>query len=335
MPEYTAVVPGGGIEEGETPAETAVREVDEETGLEAAYVRRLGTLEDPVGHYVELKPVGDVPETWTHRRSDDPEDVVTCRWLPVTADTQVWGERGAFLHALTRRRRQVIVYVTREHPETGFDELLVFDVADRPEFTAIVPGGGIDEGETIEVAAIREAKEETGLDVEFVRELGVAENPGQKEPELVHEAHYVHAKAPHRLPDRWEHRVTGAGEESGALVTCRWIPVRPEVDVWGLRGSFVHALVRKRVVGYVTRERDLLVFDHKGMPEVPTQVPAGRVDSHENLEAGLRREVEEETGVTEIEIVRTLADPEEFERLFGPGAHESHAFHAVVGPRRP
>jgi ADP-ribose pyrophosphatase YjhB (NUDIX family) len=71
------------------------------------------------------------------------------------------------------------------------------------------------------------------------------------------------------------------------------------------------------------------------MPEVPTQVPAGRVDAHEDLEEGLRREVEEETGLTEIVIVRTLADGKEFERLFGTGAHESHAFHAVAAPGGP
>jgi ADP-ribose pyrophosphatase YjhB (NUDIX family) len=64
-------------------------------------------------------------------------------------------------------------------------------------------------------------------------------------------------------------------------------------------------------------------------------VPAGRVDSHENLEDGLRREVEEETGVTGIEIVRVLADGVEFEQLYGPGAHESHAFHAGAEPGGP
>jgi 8-oxo-dGTP pyrophosphatase MutT (NUDIX family) len=325
-------VPGGGIEEGETVAETAVREVKEETGIDAEYVRTLGRLDDPEGHFVHLRPRGVLPETWTHRRSEDPDDVVLCRWQPLTAEFEVWGERGAFLHAL-RRRRQVIVYVTRENPETGFDEFLVFDVADRPEFTAVVPGGGIDEGETVEVAAIREAREETGLDVEFVRELGVAENPGQKHPEFVQEGHYVHSKAPQGLPNQWEHHITGGGEESGAPVRCRWIPVRAEVDVWGLRGSFVHALVRKRVVAYVTRGRELLVFDHGGT----TQVPAGRVDHDETLEEGLVREVEEETGVVGVRVVRKLADGTEFARL-RPGSvqpHESHAFHAVTDAETP
>ena len=66
------------------------------------------------------------------------------------------------------------------------------------------------------------------------------------------------------------------------------------------------------------------------MPDVPTQVPAGRVDPHETLEDGLKREVEEETGLTGIRVVAELADAREFERLYGPDAHESHAFHAVV-----
>jgi 8-oxo-dGTP pyrophosphatase MutT (NUDIX family) len=83
--------------------------------------------------------------------------------------------------------------------------------------------------------------------------------------------------------------------------------------------------MRRRVVAYVTRGRELLVFDHAGT----LQVPAGRVDHDETLEEGLLREVEEETGVTGIEIVRELADASEFESLYGPGRHESHAFHAV------
>src|SRR4029453_11132862 len=96
--------------------------------------------------------------------------------------------------------------------------------------------------------------------------------------------------------------------------------------------ALAQALVRKRVVAYVTREHDgrheLLVFDHRSMPEVPTQVPAGRIDAHESLEEGVLREVEEETGLTGIRIIGELADADDFERLFGPYAHRSWAFHA-------
>ena len=38
-----------------------------------------------------------------------------------------------------------------------------------------LPGGGIDEGETPEQAVIREAKEETGCDIEIVHTLGIIE----------------------------------------------------------------------------------------------------------------------------------------------------------------
>jgi ADP-ribose pyrophosphatase YjhB (NUDIX family) len=201
-----------------------------------------------------------------------------------------------------------------------------------------VPGGGIEPSESVEEAALREAKEETGLDVEFVCELGVAENPGQVDPAFVHIAHYVHAKAGGRLPETWQHRVTGTGAEAGAVVICRWIPVRPQVEVWGLRGAFVHALVRKRVSAYVTRERagqtELLVFEHKGMPEALTQVPSGRVDAHESLEEGLFREVKEETGL-DVEVVGVLAEPDEHAALHGEGAHETTALHAVAKPDGP
>jgi ADP-ribose pyrophosphatase YjhB (NUDIX family) len=212
-----------------------------------------------------------------------------------------------------RPRPPVTAYVTREHPETGADELLVFDVPGLLEYTAVVPGGGIEEGESVSETAVREVKEEAGIDVRFVRQLGSAEDPT---------GHYVQVEPTGPLPHTWEH--------DGRAY--RWLPVRADLELWGRRGDFVHALVRRRVVGYVTRGRELLVFDHKGMPEVPTQVPAGRVDSHENLEEGLRREVEEETGVTDIEIVRELADADEFRRLYGPGAHESCAFHAAAPP---
>lgn len=185
-----------------------------------------------------------------------------------------------------------------------------------PEYTSVVTGGGIEKGETVAETAVREVREEAGIDVLFVRELGVAQGPT---------SYYVQVTPTEKLPEMWEH--------DGR--SFRWLPVKADLELWGQRGDFADALVRKRVVGYVTRGRELLVFDHKGMPQVPTQVPAGRVDAHEDLEQGLRREVEEETGLAEIEIVGTLADGKEFERLFGPGAHESHAFHAIATPGGP
>jgi 8-oxo-dGTP pyrophosphatase MutT (NUDIX family) len=192
----------------------------------------------------------------------------------------------------------------------------VFDFPDAPEFSAVIPGGGIEEGETVEQTAIREVMEETGIEAEFVRVVGIGEDPV---------GHYVQLRPTRLLPESWEHV-----REDGP-VQCRWIPVRADAEVWGLRGDFIHALVRRRVVGYVTRGRDLLVFEHGGV----LQVPAGRIDYDETLEEGLFREVEEETGVTGLRIVGELADADEVDRLYGVHAHRSWAFRAVFDGEGP
>jgi ADP-ribose pyrophosphatase YjhB (NUDIX family) len=221
------------------------------------------------------------------------------------------------------RRPRVVVYVTREHPLTGADQLLIFE---HPELPGLhCPAGGIEAGETPEQAAAREVQEETGLKgIAIVRKVGYAEQPGRLEPRFLHESQFLHAEPTVETPEEWEHEG----------VAVRWEPVRADLPLWPPHRAFLDALVRKRVVAYVTREHggcnELLVFDHRGMPEVPTQVPAGRIDAHETLEEGVLREVEEETGLTDVRIAAELADADEFTQLFGPSAHRSWAFHAVA-----
>jgi 8-oxo-dGTP pyrophosphatase MutT (NUDIX family) len=154
----------------------------------------------------------------------------------------------------------------------------------------------------------------------------VQEQTGLSVVRVVHDLGrgFVQATPAVKSPDEWRH---------GDL-TVRWLPVSADLPLAAPLGERLAQLVRKRVVAYVTRKRggrtELLVFDEEDAPDVPTQVPAGRIDPHESLEEGLHREVEEETGLTGIQLVAELADPRKFERLYGPGAHESHAFHAVA-----
>ncbi|MEP6909055.1 MAG: NUDIX domain-containing protein [Actinomycetota bacterium] len=205
----------------------------------------------------------------------------------------------------------------------------MFDIVDDSDYTAIVPGGRIEPGETVEETMARELVEETGLEVRLLRHLGVREQPGWLDPSTREENHYVQATPTGPTLETWEHLKVGEpGQEE--LVRCRWLPIRAGMSVFSTRGELLYGLLRERVVAYVTRGSELLVFDHKGMPEVPTQVPAGRVDADEQLETALAREVEEETGLTGIRVVTELADSDEFEGLFGPGAHRSHAFHATA-----
>lgn len=56
-------------------------------------------------------------------------------------------------------------------------EGIVLIERDRPPHGWAIPGGFVDEGETVEQAAIREAKEETSLDVELIAMLGIYSDP--------------------------------------------------------------------------------------------------------------------------------------------------------------
>jgi 8-oxo-dGTP pyrophosphatase MutT (NUDIX family) len=92
---------------------------------------------------------------------------------------------------------------------------------------------------------------------------------------------------------------------------------------------------RRRVVAYVTRVRDgrteLLVFEDPEHPYIGVQVPAGRLDAGEGLEAGLLRELEEEAGLTNARIVQELPA---FEDHY-PSRYENHGFHVVLEEEAP
>jgi 8-oxo-dGTP diphosphatase len=92
---------------------------------------------------------------------------------------------------------------------------------------------------------------------------------------------------------------------------------------------------RQRVVAYVTRKRngrtELLVFEDPEHPDLGVQVPAGRLDPDEELEAGLRREIAEEAGLTGVRIVGELPG---FEDHY-PSRYENHGFHVVLGEEAP
>jgi ADP-ribose pyrophosphatase YjhB (NUDIX family) len=61
------------------------------------------------------------------------------------------------------RKRRGVVLIERKNPPPGW----------------ALPGGFVDYGETLEAAAVREAREETSLDVELIRQLGAYSDPSR------------------------------------------------------------------------------------------------------------------------------------------------------------
>ena len=87
--------------------------------------------------------------------------------------------------------------------------------------------------------------------------------------------------------------------------------------------------MRQRVVVYVERGAELLVFDHRGDPEAGTQVPAGGVLDGEALPDAVVREVSEETG---LELRAEPVYLGDHEHLDGLGRPARSSFFRVEAP---
>jgi 8-oxo-dGTP diphosphatase len=71
-----------------------------------------------------------------------------------------------------------LVFIAREVADRGGAELLLVRQSYGQRYWSL-PGGSMEPGESIEQAAVREAKEETGLDVRLTRLVGVYSKPEQ------------------------------------------------------------------------------------------------------------------------------------------------------------
>jgi 8-oxo-dGTP pyrophosphatase MutT (NUDIX family) len=125
-------------------------------------------------------------------------------------------------------RKRVVVYVERE------DGLLVFDHRDHPEAGTQVPAGGVEQDEALVEAAIREVREETGVQLDTEPTLlGTHEHlDGLGQPAL---SHFFQADAPKGLPRCWQHVVSGDGDDAALVFECRFDPA-PEL--WPFQSVF-------------------------------------------------------------------------------------------------
>jgi ADP-ribose pyrophosphatase YjhB (NUDIX family) len=120
--------------------------------------------------------------------------------------------------------RKVYAYITYK------DQLLVFEHTDFPEAGIQVPGGSVEDGETVEYAVIRETEEETGLkNFKIVRKLGViTRDIDDLNLKGTQERHYFHLETELYPGECWiaYEEEPSDGSEGPIEFRFYWVPLR-------------------------------------------------------------------------------------------------------------
>ena len=85
--------------------------------------------------------------------------------------------------------------------------------------------------------------------------------------------------------------------------------------------------VRSKVLAYVTRGEELLVFRHRDFPDAGLQVPAGTIEVGEDPQDAALREVREESGLTDVRVVGFLGRYLHNAAPHKDETHDRHVYH--------
>lgn len=117
---------------------------------------------------------------------------------------------------------KTIAYILQPRSD-GFPQLLFHSFDDAPSLPWRLPGGGVDEGETVEAALFRELKEEAGLtNLDIVRKLGIQHYYKPYIQDDVERHDYL-LRSKTSLPDSWSFNVNGLGGDAGARFHFHWL----------------------------------------------------------------------------------------------------------------
>ena len=139
---------------------------------------------------------------------------------------------------------KVLAYITR--PSFPNFQLLVFTHRDYPEAGVQVPAGTIQKGEAPEIAVMREAEEETGLQsLVLLGNLGtfLYDNPytGQ-----LNERHVFHLGVQGHTANNWEWIETDGGaksESEGYVFLFYWVSLGAPISLAGGQGDYIGELL--------------------------------------------------------------------------------------------
>lgn len=122
-----------------------------------------------------------------------------------------------------KRVRKAVAYIVRD------SKLLVFEHRDYPEAGVQVPAGTVGDSEDLEVAVLREAGEETGLD--GLRVVGYLGSQEFQDPEQLSERHYFLLTVDD-APKKWTHWESDAtGTDEDFAFNLYWVSIEKAVEI--------------------------------------------------------------------------------------------------------
>jgi 8-oxo-dGTP pyrophosphatase MutT (NUDIX family) len=142
---------------------------------------------------------------------------------------------------MKRSVRKAFAYVTHR------DRLLLFSHPLEPEAGLQVPAGSMLDGEAPEDAALREAREETGLeDLRIVRFLGETHRDlADRGRDEVHHRFYFHIECDGAPPERWRHIEPDPSDGSEPpLFELWWTPLDDVPELIAGHGEMLPALLQ-------------------------------------------------------------------------------------------